>query len=342
MVAPEVVPMTQSDTMAQTYDVVVIGGGAAGLSGALVLARARRSVLVIDAGEPRNAPAAGVHGFLSRDGIKPAELAALARAEVCGYSGRVVEGRVSSAAGTPTGFAVTTDDGRMVEARRLLVATGLVDDLPDLPGVRERWGRDVLHCPYCHGWEVRDQPLGILGTGPLAVHQALLFRQWSPDVTLLLHTAPEPSDIEAEQLAARDIKVVRGEVESLQVTGDRLTGARMRGGTVIPFQALAVRPYFAARSAVLATLGLQPTPHPVGIGEHIAADATGLTAVPGAWVAGNVADVMAQVLASAEAGARAAAAINADLIADDVRSAVAARRAQPADARGELAAEGIR
>jgi thioredoxin reductase len=161
-------------------------------------------------------------------------------------------------------------------------------------------------------------------------------------VTLLLHTAPEPSDIEAEQLAARGIKVVRGRVESLQIAGDRLTGARLRGGTVIAFRALAVRPYFAARSAVLTTLGLEPTPHPMGIGEHIAADATGLTAVPGVWVAGNVADVMAQVLASAEAGARAAAAINADLIVDDVRSAVAVRRAQPAGAHGVRAPEGIR
>jgi len=332
----------ETDEMGETYDVVVIGGGAAGLSGALVLARARRSVLVIDAGEPRNAPATGVHGFLSRDGIKPAELAAVARAEVRGYGGVVVDGRVSSASRTASGFAVTTDDGRVVGGRRLLIATGLVDELPDLPGVRERWGRDVLHCPYCHGWEVRDQPIGILGSGPLAVHQAQLFRQWSADVTLLLHPSPEPSDIEAEQLAARGITVVRGEVEALEITGDRLTGARLRGGSVVAFGALAVRPYFAARSAVLATLGLEPTPHPLGIGEHIAADTTGLTAVPGVWVAGNVADVMAQVLASAEAGARAAAAINADLITDDVQAAVAISRGTRAGGGGHLAREEIR
>jgi len=343
-----------SDDAAQLYDVVVIGGGAAGLSGALVLARARRSVLVIDAGEPRNAPAAGVHGFLSRDGIKPAELAAIARAEVRGYGGHITDGRASSAVrsanppnrsgsggpGPPetrpvrpggSGFTVTLDDGRHVEARRLLVATGLVDELPDVPGVRERWGRDVLHCPYCHGWEVRDQSIGVLATGPRAVHQAQLFRQLSPDVTLLLHTAPHPTDIEAEQLAARGITTVAGQVESLEVTDDRLAGVRLSDGSVVPLQALVVGPRFTARSAVLASLGLEPTVHPLGIGELIAADTTGLTAVPGVWVAGNVADLMAQVVAAAEAGARAAAAINADLISDEVECAVAAAEQRGAD-----------
>jgi len=335
-----------SDDAAQRYDVVVIGGGAAGLSGALVLARARRSVLVIDAGEPRNAPAAAVHGFLSRDGIEPAELAAIARAEVRSYGGHITDGRASSAVRSPnppnrsgsggpghpetrpvrpggSGFTVTMDDGRHVEARRLLIATGLVDELPDVPGVRERWGRDVLHCPYCHGWEVRDQTIGVLATGPRAVHQAQLFRQLSPDVTFLLHTAPEPTDVEAEQLAARGITTVAGQVESLEVTDDRLTGVRLSDGTVVPLQALVVGPRFTARTAVLGSLGLEPTAHPLGIGELVAADPTGLTAVPGVWVAGNVADLMAQVVAAAEAGARAAAAINADLISDDVECAVA-------------------
>jgi thioredoxin reductase len=142
------------------YDVVVVGGGAAGLSGALILGRARRSVLVVDAGEPRNAPASGVHGFLTRDGMVPAELLRVGRAEVRRYGGRVLEGgRVASATAVDGGFAVALEDGRRVGARRLLVATGLVDELPDVPGIRERWGRDVLHCPYCHGWEVRDRAI---------------------------------------------------------------------------------------------------------------------------------------------------------------------------------------
>ncbi|MFL6056110.1 MAG: NAD(P)/FAD-dependent oxidoreductase, partial [Actinoallomurus sp.] len=176
----EVVGVT--DLLRDGYDEVVVGGGAAGLSGALTLARSRRSVVVIDAGSPRNAPAAGVHGFLSRDGIPPAELLERGRAEVCGYGGQVVPGEVDAVAREENGFSVALTDGRVVRARRLLVATGAVDELPDIPGLHARWGRDVVHCPYCHGWEVRDQAIGVLATGPLSVHQALLFRQLSSDV----------------------------------------------------------------------------------------------------------------------------------------------------------------
>src|SRR5579859_5773744 len=158
MVSPEVLNMIDNKT--HTYDVVVVGGGAAGLSGALLLARSRRSVLVIDAGEPRNAPAAAAHGFLSRDGVSPLELLQLGRAEVRGYGGQLTQARVLSVARGEDAFSLTLDDASVVSARRLLVASGLVDELPDVPGVRERWGRDVLHCPYCHGWEVRDQAVG--------------------------------------------------------------------------------------------------------------------------------------------------------------------------------------
>ena len=309
-----------------TYDVVVVGGGAAGLGGALILGRSRRSVLVIDAGEPRNAPASGVHGFLTRDGISPSELLRMGRGEVRGYGARVLDGRVASAESGDGGFTVTLEDGTRVGARRLLVTTGLVDELPDVAGVRERWGRDVLHCPYCHGWEVRDQPVGVLASGPVAVHQALLFRQLTDDLTLFLHTAPRPTDEEAEQLAALGIAVVEGEVASLEVHEDRLTGVRMGNGEVIPRSAVVVGPRFFARAGMLAGLGLETTAHPSGIGEYVEADAVGLTAVPGVWVTGNVTDPTAQVLASANAGVMAGAAINADLIAEDTREAVAAHR----------------
>ena len=305
--------------MTNNYDVVVVGGGPAGLSGALVLARARRSVLVIDAGEPRNAPADGVHGFLTRDGMPPAELAAVGRAEVRRYGGMVMDGRATSAARTDAGFTVTVDGKTTVRSRRLLVTTGLVDELPDIPGLRERWGHSVIHCPYCHGWEVRDKSVGVLATSSLAVQKALLVRQWVDDLTLLLHTRPEPDDSELEQLAARDIRVLRGEVVAFDDTG-----AHLRDGDLVPLQALAVAPRMVARSELLTTLGLVPTPHPMG--EFIAGDPTGLTAVPGVWVAGNVADLMAQVLSSAAAGAAAAAAINADLITEDVQRAVETRR----------------
>jgi thioredoxin reductase len=315
----------------ERYDVVVIGGGAAGLSAALALARARRSVLVIDSGDPRNASAGQVHNYLGRDGVAPGELLAAGRAEVAGYGGAVVSGRVTAARRQEDGTDITVvlDNGRDVRARRLLLATGLIDELPDLPGVRDRWGRDVLHCPYCHGWEVRDQAIGVLGGGPMAVHQALMWRQWSADVTLFRHTGPAPSSEEAEQLAARGIRVVDGEVAGLDVTGDALSGVRLTSGEVVARQAVVVAPLFAARGDVPAGLGLELVDLELNghvIGRHVAADPTGATAVPGVWVAGNVADLRAQVISAAAAGLNAGAMINADLIAEDTALAVAGAR----------------
>jgi thioredoxin reductase len=323
------------------FDVIVIGGGAAGLSGALTLSRARRSVLVLDAGEPRNAPADGVHGFLTRDGLPPTELVAIGAEEVARYGGTVLQARVASARRDGARFAVGTADGEEFTARRLLVTTGLVDELPDLPGLRELWGRDVLHCPYCHGHEARDQPIGILGTGAFAVHQALLFRQWSADITLFVHTSPDPTEAEREQLAARGVTVVEGEVVALETTDGRLSGVRLASGRVVPRSALTVMPRYAARSDVLAGLGVSTVEHPRGVGSHVETDPTGLTAVPGVWAAGNVTDLMAQVVAAAAAAVTAGAAINADLVTEDTRLAVErwrSRRQEPFSAESEARA----
>jgi thioredoxin reductase (NADPH) len=320
--------------MDERYDVVVIGGGAAGLAGALSLSRARRSVLVVDAGEPRNAPAGHVHNILGREGIPPAELLAAARAEVAGYGGVVTAGTVVAARRLDDGgFGVVLAGGATVRARRLLVTTGLVDELPDVPGLAGLWGSDVLHCPYCHGWEVRDQPIGVLGTGPMAGHQALLWRQWSADVVLFQHTAPALSAEEAEQLAARGIEVVPGTVAGLETSRGRLSGVRLDDGQVVPRAALVVAPRFTARADVLTSLGLEPVEQEMlgaVVGSAVPADPTGATAVPGVWVAGNVTTLYAQVTASAAAGLMAGGAINADLLAEDVRDAVAAARARRA------------
>ncbi|MEU5368549.1 NAD(P)/FAD-dependent oxidoreductase [Streptomyces sp. NPDC005951] len=320
----------------QRYDVVIVGGGAAGLSGALALGRARRSVLVIDAGEPRNAPASHVHNYLGRESTPPGELLAIGRGEAAGYGAEIVEGRVASAERLPEsgegeqGFRVVTEDGRSVEARRLLVTTGLVDELPPVPGLAERWGREVLHCPYCHGHEVADRPIGVLATGPLAVHQALMWRQWSDDVTLFLHTGPEPTEEEYEQLAARGVAVVDGEVAGLEIADDRFTGVTLASGRVVPREALVVQARFTARSAVLESLGLKPVAQEMGgvvIGSYIPTDPTGATEVPGVWAAGNVTRLTEQVIGAAAAGLMAGGAVNGDLITEDTRLAVAARRA---------------
>ncbi|MFJ6850153.1 NAD(P)/FAD-dependent oxidoreductase [Streptomyces sp. NPDC091271] len=314
----------------QRYDVVVIGGGAAGLSGALALSRARRSVLVIDAGSPRNAPAAHAHNYLGREGVPPLELLAIGRAEAADYGAEIVQGNVVSAEKLADGFRVVREDGTTVHARRLLVTTGIVDELPAVEGLAERWGSEVLHCPYCHGWEVRDRPVGILASSPMAVHHALLWRQWTDDVTLFRNDQPDFSDEEYEQFAARGISVVDGEVAAVEVADGRLTGVRLAGGTLIPREALVVQPRFTARSAVLESLGLRPTEMEMGgqvIGTYIAADPAGATDVPGVWVAGNVANLMEQVVGAAAAGLKAASAINMALVTEDTRRAVDARRA---------------
>ncbi|MDD7938810.1 NAD(P)/FAD-dependent oxidoreductase [Actinomycetospora lutea] len=310
----------------EPLDVLVLGGGAAGLSGALTLARSRRSVLVLDAGEPRNAPAAGVHAFLTRDGLPPAELVRLGRAEVESYGGRIRAGTAVAARRVGDLFAVDTADGDTLHARRLLVATGLVDELPDLPGVRELWGRDVLHCPYCHGWEVRDRAVAVLGTGPNSLHQVKLFSQLTDDLVYLRHHGPALTADEAEQLAALDVAVIDEEVTGLEIADGRLVGARLSDGRVVARQALVVGPRFVARSALLEELGVEVADHPLGGRYVTTADTTGRTPVPGVWVAGNVTDLSAQVVAAAAEGTMAGARLNADLVEEDIARAVARHR----------------
>ena len=294
----------------QQYDVVVIGGGAAGLSAALVLGRARRRVLVVDAGAPRNAPAAHMQGFLSRDGMPPAELLKAGRAEVAHYGVELVDDTVI---GVDAGFVVRLAGGRVLTARRILVAPGVGDELPDIPGVRERWGRDLLHCPYCHGWEVRDQPIGVLGTGVGSADHAQLLRQWSDDVVFFVHTY-DLSAVERTGLNARGIRVVDGRVARLVVEGDRLTGVELADGSVVARAAVFIRPgNHPHPDGLLAGLGcdLDEAGFPL-------VDATGGTSVPGVWAAGNAVDPRAQVITAAGAGSAAAIAINADLVQSDV------------------------
>lgn len=322
-----------SDT--EGFDVVVIGGGAAGLSAALALSRARRAVLVVDAGDPRNEPADHVHNYLGREGTSPAELLAIGRGEVASYGGQVTAGRAVSAQardGGEAGFVVTLDDGREVRGRRLLVTTGVVDELPDVPGLQERWGRDVLHCPYCHGWEVRDQALGVIASSGIASHQALMFRQWSNDVTLFLNGGPGPSAEETEQLAARGVALVPDAIDGVVVEGDRLVGVRLATGEVVARQALVVSPRMTARLEVLSALGIEAVVQEMNgvvFGTVVPADPAGATSVAGVWVAGNVADLRAGVIAAAAAGLNVATMINADLTAEDTHTAVAVRHMLP-------------
>ncbi|WP_248869916.1 NAD(P)/FAD-dependent oxidoreductase [Streptomyces sp. HNA39] len=300
------------------YDVVVVGAGAGGLNAALVLARARRRVAVVDAGEPRNAPATRVQGFLSRDGMSPAALLEVGRAEVAGYGVDLIEGQVDH---IDTGFLVQLTGGPVLKARRVLVATGLHDELPAIPGVRERWGKDLLHCPYCHGYEVRDRGLGVLGTGPGSVHHALLLRQWSDDVALFAHTL-DLSGEERERLAARGVRVVDGTVKRLAVDEDRLRGVELAEGRVVPRDAVFVAPRMVPRDGLLTGLGCERD-----MNGWVITDRSGHTTVPGVWAVGNVADPRALVVAAAGMGATAGFAVNHHLVDEETERAVKDRRA---------------
>ena len=298
-------------------DVLIVGGGPAGLSAALTLARARRDVTVVDAGEPRNATAEHMHGFLTRDGMPPRALLEIGRTEVRGYGGEIVDGRVVRAEGDDDGFVLTLDDGARLRGRQVLVTTGVADVLPDVPGLRDRWGREVQMCPYCHGWEVRDRRIVVLATSARSLHQVTLLSQWSPDVTLLTGRAPEGED--AARLDARGVRVVEGEARRVVVEDDRVTGIELADGSVLGCDAVFVAPVFAAKDGPLTDLGCE-----FGDDGFVKADATGRTGVPGVWAAGNVVNPMGQVVLAASAGATAGAMINAELIEAEIAAKLAA------------------
>lgn len=304
--------MNETNTL--LYDVVIVGGGAAGLGAALVLGRSRRRVVVVDAGEPRNAPASHMQGFLSRDGMPPAALLAVGRSEVTGYGVELIRDRVAT---VEPGFIVHLDGGDVLTTRRILVASGARDELPDIVGARERWGRDLLHCPYCHGWEVRDQPLGVLGTGPGSVEHALLVRQWSDDVVFFAHADPVTAG-ERAALDARGVSVVDGVVTQLSVVDDRLDAVQLGDGRAIPRSAVFIRPSLHPHEGDL----IDSLACEVDEGGFVQVDASGRTSVPGVWAAGNTANPRAQVITAAGEGSAAAISINNDLVEEDVRNAL--------------------
>ncbi|MFI0238690.1 NAD(P)/FAD-dependent oxidoreductase [Streptomyces sp. NPDC016845] len=320
------------------YDVVVVGAGAAGLAAALILGRSRRSVLVVDAGEPRNAPAAHMHGYPSRDGMPPAEFLAEVRREVAAYGVELVRDRVTAAEPDGSGaFDVDLEDGGRAHARRLVIATGLVDELPDLPGVAERWGHDVIHCPYCHGWEVRDEAIGVLYSKASGIHQALLFSRLSDDVTLFLDGAAEDDlpDADWQLLAAAGVSVVSGKLDGLVVSGDALSGVRLADGREFARSVFVVAPRMVPRDALLIALGARTKETPAG--PFVDVDPVGLTSVPGVYAVGNAAGAAEQVVNAASAGYRAGATLNGELLHADLERVAERRRGGVFSAEGERA-----
>ncbi|WP_415976474.1 NAD(P)/FAD-dependent oxidoreductase [Rhodococcus sp. 077-4] len=317
---------TTKDDTNYRCDVVVIGGGSAGLSAAVTLGRALRSVVVVDAGSPRNAPADGVHGFLSREGMNPSALLAVGREEARNYGVTIVDAEAVRARRLSGGFEVVLADGRMVFGRRLLLAGGLVDELPPIAGLAEQWGRGVLHCPYCHGYEIRGQRIGVVGTSPMSVYQSLLFRQWSDTITLFLNDTVAPSEQEWDQLAARSVQVVAGAVTSVDSVDGILSGLTVDNGRNFDLQTVVVGAKTKASVDILdESLGLTAQQLFSGMVTFIEPGPAGSAAAPGVYVAGNLSNAAAQVIVAAADGTVAGMNINADLVQEETAWAVQGR-----------------
>ncbi|HEX4980953.1 MAG TPA: bifunctional NAD(P)/FAD-dependent oxidoreductase/class I SAM-dependent methyltransferase [Ilumatobacteraceae bacterium] len=310
-------------TVERHCDVAVIGGSAAGLAAALQLGRQRRSIIVIDSGEPRNAPAAYMHSYLGHEGVPPSELTAIGREEVRSYGVEILAGRAVDVTRLDDGrFHVALAGGHAVIARRVLAATGLVDDLPDIDGLAEHWGGDVIHCPFCHGFEVRDRRIVQIITHPMGLHPAGLFRQLTARFTIVLHDGVDTTSPELDALRAAGVNIVDERVRRI-VTGDggHVAAVELAGGDRLDADAVVIGPRFRARADALAALGLEPAAHPNGLGDFVETDQNGETSVPGIYAAGNVTDPSQQVLQAAANGSRVGGMISFSLAHEDIEAA---------------------
>ncbi|OAN37734.1 NAD(P)/FAD-dependent oxidoreductase [Mycolicibacterium iranicum] len=296
--------------MDKIWDCVIVGGGAAGLSAALVLGRARRETLVIDAGAQSNLAAHGVGGLLGFDGVPPAQLYAQGRQELTAYPNvEVRSGEALTADGIAGDFAVALADGDVVRTRRVLLAMGMRYESPDLPGLRQLWGNSVFHCPFCHGWEVRDKPLAVLANGDRAVHMAVLLRGWSDDVVLLTGGPADLTDDQRSRLTQVGVDVDERVVSELCSVNRILDSVVFADGTSLARSGLLVATTLHQRSALAAKLGVAFAAAGPVTAEAIEIDGMYRTSVPGVFAAGDVCAQMPQVAAAIAAGSAAAASI---------------------------------
>lgn len=309
------------------WDVIVVGGGTAGLSAALMLGRARRRVVVLDAGQPRNGVSAHMHGVLGRDGTSPLALLEDGRREVEGYGVLVRTAVVSGVTRSEDGgFEVELESGDLngerVRAPRLVVTTGLRDQLPEIEGLQEWWGRGVAVCPYCDAWEVRDRRIGVIATGPFSPHHAQLIRQWSADLVYLGQPGVELGDDERSGLLARGVRVDDRGVRRVLSADGRLTGVEMADGDVIGLDTIFLVPDSVPSDTLLTRLGVDRSE--MFGGSWVSTDGMGQTSVPRVWAAGNVVTPQANVPVAMATGAMVGGAVNADILAEEILQARAA------------------
>lgn len=282
------------------YDAIVIGGSFAGLSAAMQLARARRKVLVVDAGSPRNRFADEAHGFLGQDGRAPTAIMRDARCQLERYpTVDFLTGEARDAAPTSEGFRIGMMGGGEHRARRLVLATGVVDDLPPITGMRERWGATVLHCPYCHGYEVSDLPLGVIAAHPMSAHQALLIPDWGP-TTFFSQGEYEPDAEQLQAFAARGVTVERTPVVELLGEAPALDGVRLADGRIVELAAIFTATRTKPASPLAELLGCAHEDGPTG--PYVKIDQWGATSVPGVWAAGDAAAPMGNATLASAAG----------------------------------------
>jgi thioredoxin reductase len=309
------------------YDVVVVGAGTAGLSAALVLGRSRKRVLVLDGGEPRNAPSSAAHGFFTRDGVSPEELLEIGREQLEPYEGvEYRAARATGVSGTDGSFRVRLEDGDDVTARKLVLATGVVDELPETPGFRELWGRGVYHCPYCHGWEVRDRPLAVYASdadpgGP--VGRAVLIRNWSRDLVLLTNGASDLDVAEREKLDALGVPLNERRIARLEGKSDRSEGLSrilFEDGSSLEREGLFYSPPQRQRSGLAETLGCEVMAMGPARAVVKADPMTGETSVAGVYAAGDAGPTMQWVALAASSGASTGAFLNHTLCGEDAEA----------------------
>jgi len=296
------------EDMDEIWDCIVVGGGAAGLSAALVLGRARRRTLVVDAGRPSNLVAPGIGGLLGHDGRPPAELYAAGRAELEAYpSVEVVDGEVVSAHRRDDDFVLVLADGASHVARRVLLAGGMDYRYPDVDGIAERWGRSVFHCPFCHGWEHRDRPLGVLDGSADAVHRGLLLRAWSDHVTVYTDGPSALGDDECEQLSRARVEIDDRRVAGLRGPGSTLDAVVLADGTERACGGLLVPAVLHQRSSLATQLGAEIAPPSPIAADAIVVDPFGQTTVPGLFAAGDTVPSMPSVANAIASGSTTAA-----------------------------------